>query len=108
VVGAWCVDRMDFDGFVVRYRLGAAGRAPFDPAVMGGPVALRVRTRDPSSREIERCRQASTDIATTRAMIDTTSDGLSVGISTGNSCRDKLRLNSCRRTCTANHRVGSH
>ena len=32
VLGA--VDQMDLGCFAERYRLGAAGRAPFDPAVM--------------------------------------------------------------------------
>ena len=32
VLGA--VDQMDLSRFAERYRLGAAGRAPFDPAVM--------------------------------------------------------------------------
>ena len=32
VLGA--VDQMDLGRFAERYRLGAAGRAPFDPAVM--------------------------------------------------------------------------
>jgi hypothetical protein len=33
VLGA--VDAMDLKRFNERYRLGAAGRAPFDPAMMG-------------------------------------------------------------------------
>ena len=44
VLGA--VDQMDLDRFAEAYRLGAAGRAPYDPADDGGVVALRVCARD--------------------------------------------------------------
>jgi hypothetical protein len=33
VLGA--VDQMDLGGFTEAYRLGAAGRAPYDPAMLG-------------------------------------------------------------------------
>src|SRR5205085_6317148 len=51
VLGA--VDRMDLGCFAERYRLGAAGRAPFDPAVMGW-IQLVVAT--PNVEEL-RCRE---------------------------------------------------
>ena len=49
----WCgrclgaVDQMDLDRFTEAYRLGAAGRAPYDPAMMVALLALRVCAREP-------------------------------------------------------------
>ena len=52
VLGA--VDEMNLDRFWQAYRLGAAGRAPFDPAGDGGVTALRVARGIRLSRGIER------------------------------------------------------
>ena len=45
VLGA--VDQMDLDRFREAYRLGAAGRAPYDPADDGGAFVVRVCAREP-------------------------------------------------------------
>ena len=45
VLGA--VEQMDLDRFMEAYRLGAAGRAPYDPAMLACPSSLRVRAREP-------------------------------------------------------------
>jgi transposase len=52
VLGA--VDQMDLGCFAERYRLGAAGRAPFDPAVMVALLLYAYARGIRSSREIER------------------------------------------------------
>src|SRR5438477_3712367 len=52
VLGA--VDEMDLDRFAERYRLGAAGRAPFDPAVMVALLLYAYARGIRSSRGIER------------------------------------------------------
>src|SRR5438132_12845045 len=52
VLGA--VDRMDLGCFAERYRLGAAGRAPFDPAVMVALLLYGYARGIRSSRGIER------------------------------------------------------
>src|SRR5437588_2814483 len=52
VLGA--VDRMDLDRFAERCRLGAAGRAPFDPAVMVALLLYAYARGIRSSRGIER------------------------------------------------------
>jgi hypothetical protein len=44
------VDQMDLGRFYEAYRLGGAGRAPYDPAMMspgGGSASLRVCAREP-------------------------------------------------------------
>jgi hypothetical protein len=45
VLGA--VDQMDLDRFREAYRMGAAGRAPFDPAVMVALLMYAYCARDP-------------------------------------------------------------
>jgi transposase len=55
VLGA--VDQMDLDRFAERYRLGAAGRAPFDPAVMVALLLYSYARGIRSSRGIERACQ---------------------------------------------------
>jgi transposase len=52
VLGA--VDQMDLGRFAERYRLGAAGRAPFDPAVMVALLLYAYARGIRSSRGIER------------------------------------------------------
>jgi transposase len=52
VLGA--VDQMNLDRFAERYRLGAAGRAPFDPAVMVALLLYAYARGIRSSRGIER------------------------------------------------------
>src|SRR5438270_3611247 len=52
VLGA--VDQMDLGCFADRYRLGAAGRAPFDPAVMVALLLYAYARGIRSSRGIER------------------------------------------------------
>jgi transposase len=52
VLGA--VERMDLDGFNAAYRLGAAGRAPFDPAMMVALLLYSYARGNRSSRGIER------------------------------------------------------
>src|SRR6476661_996485 len=52
VLGA--VDQMDLGCFAERYRLGAAGRAPFDPAVMVALLLYAYARGIRSSRGIER------------------------------------------------------
>jgi transposase len=52
VLGA--VDQMNLDRFREAYRLGAAGRAPFDPAVMVGLLLYAYARGIRSSRAIER------------------------------------------------------
>ena len=52
VLGA--VDQMDLGRFAERYRLGAAGRAPFDPAVMVALLLYAYARGNRSSRGIER------------------------------------------------------
>ena len=52
VLGA--VDQMDLGRFAERYRLGAAGRAPFDPAVMVALLLYAYARGIRSSRAIER------------------------------------------------------
>jgi transposase len=52
VLGA--VDQMDLGCFAERYRLGAAGRAPFDPAVMVALLRYAYARGIRSSRGIER------------------------------------------------------
>ena len=56
VLGA--VDQMDLRRFAERYRLGAAGRPPFDPAVMVALLLYAYARGIRSSRAIERaCRE---------------------------------------------------
>ena len=45
VLGA--VEQMDLDRFAEAYRLGAAGRAPYDPAMMVALLLVLVCARDP-------------------------------------------------------------
>jgi transposase len=52
VLGA--VDQMDLGGFRAAYRLGAAGRAPFDPAVMVALLLYAYARGIRSSRAVER------------------------------------------------------
>jgi len=52
VLGA--VDAMDLDRFNEHYRLGGAGRAPYDPAMMVGLLMYAYARGNRSSREIER------------------------------------------------------
>src|SRR5947209_13970811 len=52
VLGA--VDQMDLDRFAECYRLGAAGRAPLDPAVLVGLLLYAYARGIRSSRGIER------------------------------------------------------
>src|SRR5436305_2349912 len=52
VLGA--VDQMDLGGFEEAYRMGAAGRAPFDPAVMVALLMYAYARGNRSSRGIER------------------------------------------------------
>src|SRR6201996_8346005 len=52
VLGA--VDQMDLGCFAERYRLGAAGRAPYDPAVMVALLLYAYARGNRSSRGIER------------------------------------------------------
>jgi transposase len=52
VLGA--VDQMDLSRFAERYRLGAAGRAPFDPAMMVALLLYAYARGNRSSRGIER------------------------------------------------------
>src|SRR2546421_6080493 len=52
VLGA--VDQMDLGRFAERYRLGAAGRAPFDPAMMVALLLYAYARGNRSSRGIER------------------------------------------------------
>ena len=55
VLGA--VDQMDLGRFAERYRMGAAGRAPFDPAVMVALLLYAYARGNRSSRGIERACQ---------------------------------------------------
>jgi transposase len=55
VLGA--VDQMDLDRFREAYRLGAAGRAPFDPAMMVALLLYAYARGNRSSRGIERACQ---------------------------------------------------
>ena len=52
VLGA--VDQMDLDRFRAAYRLGAAGRAPLDPAMMVALLLYAYARGNRSSRGIER------------------------------------------------------
>src|SRR5947209_4876311 len=52
VLGA--VDQMDLSRFAERYRLGAAGRAPYDPAMMVALLLYAYARGNRSSRGIER------------------------------------------------------
>ncbi len=52
VLGA--VDQMDLDRFCEAYRLGAAGRAPYDPAMMLALLLYAYARGNPSARGIER------------------------------------------------------
>jgi transposase len=52
VLGA--VDQMDLSRFVERYRLGAAGRAPYDPAMLVALLLYAYARGNRSSRGIER------------------------------------------------------
>src|SRR6266478_2731239 len=52
VLGA--VDQMDLGRFAEHYRLGAAGRAPFDPAMMVALLLYAYARGNRSSRGIER------------------------------------------------------
>jgi transposase len=52
------VEQMDLDPFRAAYRLGAAGRPPFDPAVMVALLLYAYARGNRSSRQIERaCRE---------------------------------------------------
>src|ERR1700685_3784266 len=52
ILGA--VDQMDLDRFVESYRLGAAGRAPYDPRMMVALLLYAYARGNRSSRGIER------------------------------------------------------
>src|SRR5947199_6024233 len=52
ILGA--VDQMDLDRFVESYRLGAAGRAPYDPRMMVALLLYSYARGNRSSRGIER------------------------------------------------------
>jgi transposase len=52
VLGA--VDVMDLDRFNEHYRLGAAGRAPYDPAMMVALILYSYARGNRSSRGVER------------------------------------------------------
>jgi hypothetical protein len=52
VLGA--VDQMDLDRFEVAYRLGGAGRAPYDPRMLVGLLLYAYARGNRSSRGIER------------------------------------------------------
>jgi transposase len=55
ILGA--VDQMDVDRFTEVYRLGAAGRAPYDPRMMVALLLYAYARGNRSSRGIERCCQ---------------------------------------------------
>lgn len=66
VLGA--VDQMDLDRFRQAYRMGAAGRAPYDPRMMVALLLYAYARGNRSSRGIERaCRE---DVANTNAASD--------------------------------------